>query len=321
MIQGRKLVAWSFAITLLLLLIAVVGSSFYMLDFALRPLHRTEREALERLSRHVPDEVSQWVDSVRVGGMLLDTAITINGDTAHAYYLRAAHPDAATAVVVHGYKDTGLSMLHIAFMYNRDLGMNVVLPELPAHGHTAGNHIHMGWGDDVAHVVRWIAVADSMFSADSIRTRMVLHGISMGAATVMNVGGRDNLPECVRCIVEDCGYTSAWDEFSHELRSMFGLPDFPLMYTTSALCRLRYGWSFGQANCLEQVSRCRLPMLLIHGDADDFVPTDMVWRLYAAKPQPKRIWLASGSAHARAYSDHPDEYTRVVGDFVQENGL
>ena len=57
-------------------------------------------------------------------------------------------------------------------------------------------------------------------------------------------------------------------------------------------------------------------MLFIHGDSDDFVPTAMVHELYQAKPEPKQLWLAPGSAHARAYSDHPAEYTRLVRDFV-----
>ena len=57
-------------------------------------------------------------------------------------------------------------------------------------------------------------------------------------------------------------------------------------------------------------------MLFIHGDSDDFVPTAMVHELYQAKAEPKQLWLAQGSAHARAYSDHPAEYTRLVRDFV-----
>ncbi len=313
--RGRKLVAWSFATTLTLLLAALVGSSFYMLDFALSPLQRSDEEALERLASHAPTAVVQWVDSVRATGVLRDTTIDIAGTRAYAHYLRASQPTSATAVVVHGYKDTGLSMLHIAYLYHHDLGMNVILPDLPAHGHTPGDHIDMGWTQDCAHVKRWIVTADQMFRSDSVQTRMVLHGISMGASTVMNVAG-DSLPTCVRCVVEDCGYSSAWDEFSHQLDDMFGLPDFPLLYTTSALCRMRYGWSFGQASSLRQLSHCRRPMLFIHGDSDNFVPTAMVHALYQAKPNPKQLWLAPGSAHARAYSDHPSEYTRLVRDFV-----
>ena len=83
-------------------------------------------------------------------------------------------------------------------------------------------------------------------------------------------------------------------------------------------CKLRYGWSLGEATPLRQVARCHKPMLFIHGDRDTFVPTAMVYRLFAAKPQPKRLWISQGSKHARSYADNPEEYTRKVASFVNE---
>lgn len=303
-------------VTIVLLLLAVLaGSSFYLLRFALTPLHRTADESLQRLHRHAPAEVMQWIDSVRGTDLLRDTTVVIGGVPAHALYMRSSRPTTVTALLVHGYKDCAWSMMHIAYLYHRDLGMNVIMPDLPAHGQTPGDHIGMGWGSDVEHVKRWIAVADTLFSTDTQPSRMVLHGISMGAATVMNVAA-DTLPEYVCAVIEDCGYTSAWDEFDHQLDQMFGLPAFPLLHTASAMCRMSYGWTFGQVSSLRQLEHCRLPMLFIHGDNDNFVPTRMVHRLYQAKPQPKQLWLAPGSAHARAYSDHPQAYTRRVRQFV-----
>lgn len=121
-------------------------------------------------------------------------------------------------------------------------------------------------------------------------TQMVVHGISMGGATTMMVSGEKQQPY-VKCFVEDCGYTSVWDEFSHELKSSFHLPAFPLMYTTSWLCEKKYGWNFKEASSLKQVEKCELPMLFIHGDKDTYVPTWMVYPLYEAKPEPKELWI------------------------------
>ena len=107
-----------------------------------------------------------------------------------------------------------------------------------------------------------------------------------------------------------------WDEFGWEAKKRFGVPEFPLMYTTSALCKLMYGWRFGEASALKQVAKCHKPMLFIHGSKDTFVPTDMVYPLYEAKPQPKQLWIARGSIHARSYNDYPEEYSRRVASFV-----
>ena len=100
--------------------------------------------------------------------------------------------------------------------------------------------------------------------------------------------------------------------------SQFHLPAFPLLYTTSLQCKLRYGWSFGEASPLRQVARCHKPMLFIHGDRDTYVPFAMMQRLYDAKPEPKQMWIARGSIHAMSFRDHPQEYARRVRLFVDQ---
>ena len=174
-----------------------------------------------------------------------------------------------------------------------------------------GRAIRMGWLDRL-DVLRWMEVADTLFGGN---TQMVVHGISMGAATTMMVAGESQRPY-VKCFVEDCGYTSVWDEFSNELKTSFGLPAFPLMHTASWLCDLKYGWNFREASALAQVAKCELPMLFIHGDADDYVPTWMVYPLYEAKPGEKELWLVPGAGHAYSYRDNREEYTAVVREFV-----
>ena len=107
-----------------------------------------------------------------------------------------------------------------------------------------------------------------------------------------------------------------WDEFDGQLKEQFGLPTFPLLYTTSLLCRLCYGWSFSEASALNEVAKCPYPMLFIHGDKDTFVPTEMVYRLYDAKPEPKALWVVSDTEHAQSYKTHQAEYTVKVHDYL-----
>ena len=294
----------------------VTGASFYMLSYSLSAdSHRaTGEESFSYFCKNYP-ALQPWADSLKRAGALRDTTITMNGgERQHAIFVRSPRAYGRTALLVHGYGDSSYGMLHIAYIYNKVMGMNVLLPDLHAHGQSDGTDIQMGWNDRL-DIMHWAGVAERMFRCKGRQSQMVVHGVSMGAATTMCVSG-EHTPSYMRCFVEDCGYTSVWDEFHHELGKRFHLPDFPLMYTTSALCRLRYGWSFGEASPLRQVAKCRKPMLFIHGTADDFVPTWMVRPLYAAKPQPKALWLAPGSAHAVAYRDHPAEYTRRVTAFV-----
>ena len=295
--------------------VAIVGASFYMLDYSLSPEeNRTDTAYCFRVQFETYPETRPWVDSLRRHHALRDTFVVVpeSGERLHAYYVRTG--SRRTAVVVHGWRDCAIDFFCLARLYERELGYNVVMPDIHAHGLSEGEAIRMGWLDR-KDIMRWV----EMFRTDT----MVVHGVSMGGATTMMLSG-DQMPDGIRDLrfVDDCGYTSVWDEFSKELREKFGLPEFPLMYTTSLLCRLRYGWSFGEASALEQVRKSKYPMLFIHGDKDSFVPTYMVHRLYDAKPSEKELWIAEGAEHAESYLTHPAEYTQRIKDFcLNPNGL
>ncbi|MBQ8519841.1 MAG: alpha/beta hydrolase, partial [Bacteroides sp.] len=133
----------------------------------------------------------------------------------------------------------------------------------------------------------------------------------------MMVSG-ESLPPYVKCFVEDCGYTDVWTQFGKELKEQFGLPEFPLMHIANWLCGLRYDWTFEEASAIRQVAKCKLPMLFIHGDKDDYVPTWMVYELYEAKPAPKECWIVPHADHARSYLLNREEYTERVKQFTDK---
>ena len=309
---------WSLIITVLLAIIALVASCFYMLNFALDPQRRSHQEAMERFYEREPKSLKVWVDSLEQCHALRDTSIVVDGrGKLAAIYIKSDSATNRVAVLLHGYNDRAESMLHIAYIYNHDMGFNVLLPHFYGHGDSDGNHIDMGWKDRF-DMLRWMQIANNMFKGSTAASQMVIHGISMGGFTTMCISG-EKCPAYVKCFVEDCGYTSVWDEFDGELKNQFGLPSFPLMNLTSTLCKMRYGWTFGEASALEQVKKSTLPMLFIHGDADTFVPYAMLDKLYNAKTNGyKEKYIAHGSEHARAYTDHPEEYTQRVKTFVNK---
>ena len=278
----------------------MAGVSEVFLQFALRP---------QLKARPVP----KWADSARACRVLHDTFLVSNdsGDSIHAWYLRADSITDKVAILVHGYTDCALYMGRYAEIYDRQLHYNILMPDLHYHGQSKGDYVQMGWLDRL-DVLQWCAFADSLFGGN---TRQVLHGVSMGAATVMSVSGEE-LPAYIRCFVEDCGYTSVWDEFQNELKNQFSMPSFPFLYTTSWLSKLQLGWSFKEASPLTQVSKCYKPMLFIHGGNDTYVVTPMVYELYAAKPRPKQLHVFGHSEHARSYRDHKVAYSRLVMQFV-----
>lgn len=314
--RKKKILPRSIILIAILTLAAIVGASFYMLDYALTPHKRTHGEAMKRLYKREPANIKTWVDSIEKAHVMHDTTINVdNRGNLKAIYLRSNTPTNRTAVLLHGYMDRAESMLHIAYLYHHCMGYNVLMPHCYAHGESDGDHIDMGWLDRL-DALRWMQVANDMFHGDSTQTQMVVHGISMGGFATMCISGEE-CPPYVKCFVEDCGYTSVWDEFSSELHNEFSLPDFPILYSTSALCKLRYGWTFGEASALKQLKKSTLPMLFIHGDADTFVPYAMLDTLYNAKTQGyKEKFIAHGTSHARSFTRHQKEYIKHTKKFV-----
>lgn len=304
---------WIFGIVLSLAAISAAGG-LYLVSVALRPAVERDAEVCYRNFGDNYPVLRPWADSLRRAGALRDTTIAAaDGTRLQGWYVPARQPAEKTALLIHGYTDHPFGMLQIGSIYHRLLGYNLLLPALRYHGGSGGRSIGMGWRDR-EDVLRWIDEAQRLFGGPQ---RIVLHGISMGAATTMMVAGDARLPRSVRCFVEDCGYTSVWEQFRKELREDYGLPAFPLLHAADLVCRLRFGWNFREASALEAVARSERPMLFIHGEADRYVPTAMVYPLFEAKHGEKELWIAPGSAHAASYADHPESYARCVVDFVQ----
>ena len=288
----------------------------YMSNYALKPTPHGVDD-IER-TRHKADSLmpgsTAWYDGLKAQGILKDTTILgYNNNKVHACYVPAQDPANAqgTAIVVHGYTDNHFVFLYLVRMYRDDFNYNVLFPDLQYHGYSEGNAAQMGWFDRF-DVTTWAKVAHDIFQDDF----MVIHGVSMGAATVMMMSG-DPQPEYVRAYVEDCGYSSAWDQFAFNLKDSFHLPPFPILNSASIVSKNRYGWSFKEASSVKQLANCDRPMFFIHGDADDVVPFDHQWKNYEAKVQGyKDYYVCPGAVHANSYAKDPATYKAKVAEFL-----
>ena len=269
-------------------------------------------------TRHKADSLcpgsTAWYESLKTIGLLKDTTIVgFNDYKVHACYVPAADPENSqgTAIVIHGYSDNHFVFLYLVRMYRDEFNYNVLFPDLQYHGYSEGDHAQMGWNDRL-DIEKWIPVAHDIFKDDF----MVLHGVSMGGATVMMTSG-DELPGYVRAFVEDCGYASVVAQFNNNRKQSFAFIPPDVLQSASLVTKSKYGWGFWEASSLKQLAKCDRPMLFIHGDADDFVPVAHVYRNYEAKVNGyKELWIAPGAVHANSYAKHPQEYTQRVRDFL-----
>ena len=189
--KSTRIALYVIAGVILVLFAVLYGASRYMLGFSLKPDpgRKDVDSTYNILYERFPD-MRTWVDSLRSSGRLRDTFVVMqDGLRMHALYLGADDARGRTAVIVHGYKDAAAKFLHLARMYNRDLGYNVLMPDLHGHGLSEGEDIQMGW-KDADDVLQWIGIAESLFRDAAYESQLVVHGVSMGAATTMNVSAK-----------------------------------------------------------------------------------------------------------------------------------
>jgi len=227
-----------------------------------------------------------------------------------ATHFSPRQPGHAWVVLVHGYGCNQQYTWDFAGEYLRH-GYEVLTPDMRASGESEGTYLTMGALEarDIAKWTQRIAEVDP-------EARIVLHGVSMGAAAAM-LAAAEPLPPQVTAIVEDSGYTDVFGMFSLELQKLFGLPSFPVLDCANLMGKVRTGVYLRDVRPVEAVRQSKVPMLFIHGDADQLVPYAMMQELYAASAAPQKEELTvKGAAHAVSASAAHDAYYKKVFAFA-----
>ena len=227
----------------------------------------------------------------------------------HAYEIENEKPSDTWVIEVHGYMGEGKDMARCSRVYYED-GYNLLIPDLRGHGKSEGEYVGMGWHDRL-DMLGWI---DYLIQRNP-KVQIVLYGVSMGGATVMMTAG-ESLPSNVKAIIEDCGYTTAWDEFSYNLETLFELPTYPLMPVANLVTKARADYFLSEASAIKQVARSKTPILFIHGEEDTFVPFFMLDEVYDAANCPKEKLVVHGAAHAASAEMEPELYTQTIKNFL-----
>jgi fermentation-respiration switch protein FrsA (DUF1100 family) len=303
-----KRTARIFLILFIFVLLVSIAGGTYLFHFALARKATNEEAAIttDELAAESRAAARNWMKQQPFQQLSL---IARDGTPLAGYYLAANNgKPVRLAVLVHGYGTGAFLMADYAQRYFAD-GFDVFAPDNRAHGASGGNWIGMGWLDK-DDLLQWLGL---LIQKAGPGCEIVLHGISMGASAILMMSG--SLPPQVKCIIEDCGYTSAYAEFRHQLKEMFGLPPFPLLSIASLESRLIAGYSFTEASALRQIENSQTPTFFIHGMDDTFNPTDMARDLYEVASCEKELWLVPNAEHAMAYYVNPAEYSGRVRAF------
>lgn len=306
--KKKRWIKWTLISLIGLIVIGLAGATTYMYQYAFVPGDKAFLHGGKKSQDYLDNQA--WLKQVKQQQWQQTSA------TDHlklvALYVPAAQPTKKTIVVAHGYMGKKEDMARYIHMYH-DLGYNVLAPDDRGSGHSGGDYIGYGWPDRLDYV-KWIKKVVKTNGQDS---QIALFGVSMGGATVMYTAG-EKLPRQVKAVIEDCGYSSISGELAYQLNDLFGLPKFPLFYTTNWMVRIRAGYNFADGDATKSLKRSKLPIFIIHGAKDVFVPTKMAYENYKAAKQPKQLWIVPKAGHGEALAKQPTEYRQKVQAFLNQ---
>ena len=237
------------------------------------------------------------------------TATSSDGRHLAATHYIPDNPGRRWAILVHGYGRDQRYTGDYAEVY-LEHGYQVLTPDLCASGKSEGQYITMGVKEGEE-----IAVWANMIKAQYPDAQIVLHGVSMGAATVLMAAARDDITG-IAAVIEDCGYTSAYEMFSNQLGVIFDLPEYPIMPCVDVVSGLKTGVKVSDAAPIHVIDRIKAPVLFIHGADDKLIPPSMMDRLYDSCRSKKKKIIIEGAGHGDSMTTDSETYWKNIFDFL-----
>lgn len=218
-----------------------------------------------------------------------------------------------TIIFAHGYRSTPLLDFGVAYPFYYEMGFNILIPDQRCHGKSEGSFITFGVKESKDFLC-WIQYHNQQFG----KLPIILSGLSMGASTVMYLADED-LPENVGGIIADCGFTSPKEIISCVFKNVTHLPATIAIWVADIFARLIAGFSLDQKDSRRTLAKNKLPILLVHGKDDDFVPCWMTEEGYDTCAGDKSLLLVDGAGHGVSFLIDPDAYTDLIVKLLRKS--
>lgn len=273
-----------------------------------RLANRSNNKAMDAFGKYT-EENKKWVSAQNIENIDMPSE---RGYVLKGYLLSAKTESKVFVLFAHGYRaDHNGDPINFE-KYYYDKGYNFMSVDHTAAGDSEGNYVGFDYFES-QDMLRWIDYLVNRFGED---IKIILHGVSMGGATVCKMA--DRVPKQVKLIVSDCAYTSALDQFDETARSV-GVPRTKeLLAIFNFINKHLAGYDLEHTNVRPHIISSRVPMLFVHGGEDDFVPTKMVYELYDLCQREKDLLIVDGAAHAQSIMAGYAEYTAKLDEFIEK---
>ena len=301
---------------LLCVLLLILFSGGYVFLVACRrgkELNWLVREELERTpyGKFYDNVVAadQWLKEHEVQDVYIKSR---DGLHLHGLWIPARDPK-GTILLAHGYRSSYLLDFAMVLDVYHQFGFNLLVPDQRCHGKSEGKYITFGVKES-RDMEDWIHFHNANFGT----VPLILNGLSMGASTVLYLADQ-NLPDNVKGIIADCGFTSPKAILKNVYRSVIRMPAAVPVWFAGLFASIFAHFRLDEKDTRRALANSRLPVLMIHGLADDFVSCEMTQQAYAACTSEKQLLLVANAGHGVSFLSDPVGYTAAVLYFLKKH--
>lgn len=235
-----------------------------------------------------------------------------HGDVLKATFFPSKEKSDKFMVLSHGYRNDGLHEFSLFFPFYYEQNVNLLIVDHQAHGKSEGNRITFGQREHV-DLLQWM---DYLISRYGKNIKIYLHGVSMGATTVLHT--IPNIPENVKGVIADCGYANAKEQIVHTMKENhvpFAKTGYRLIHYK---LKRRYDADLKEIDAKKVLKKSEVPIKIIHGDKDTFVPLDNAFEIYKSiKSDNKELVIVPGATHAASYLTDKELYERKIKEILE----
>lgn len=301
------------AVVLVLLILGAVLAYFFSIAFVKQNMGDIDdmdspvNKPLEAYKKVISEGIEfvrtyphQWVYSISFDGLKLAARYYDNNST-------------KTIILMHGYRSSSARDFSCAVKMYLEMGFNILLCDQRCHGRSEGRLLTFGVKES-RDALMWAEYVKEKYRPEKI----VLDGISMGATTVLLALGEE-LPQEVSAVVADCGFTSPKDIITKVAKDSFKINAKHFLPILDLLCRIIGGFSVLKADARQTVKGSTIPILFVHGKADNFVPCCMSEELYSFASPESRIITVENAGHGLSFLTDQVKVRSELKSFFEEN--
>lgn len=236
------------------------------------------------------------------------TVTSSDGLKLSAYMLTYNGVTNSYAVLCHPYNKDGISMVEYAKHYY-GLGMNVLLPDSRGHGKSEGKYYGMGFTEK-EDVKAWVSYITKNYPG----ARILLHGVGMGGSAVAMASS--DLPDNVRFIIDDGGFSDLETEVKYLIKDKFSLPYFPAGTIVNMLYKAHTGTNMKDVSAVNELKSCEIPVLFIHAENDEVVPVTQGNKAFDACNGSSYQYIVNGASYSETLSKDSKTYWNKTDTYI-----